>query len=284
SFDVSYSIIGLQTIWAIGISMMLLGVISWLPFKAILALGLLIVLGHNSLDFYEAGHRGGYDLVYSLLHRPGVYPVTDAFSILVLYPFLPWVGLMTMGFCFGKLFMRFEGAKKKQVLLRLGIGLIAFFIFLRATNVYGDPVDWTTQKTVFHTVLSFISINKYPPSLLYMCITIGPAILFLAFTEGVTGKASRIISVYGKVPFLYYVLHFFLLHTLAMGLFFASGHSAAEAQKLPNDLPEFIIPGQGYSLFVVYAVWLGVVAALYPVCRWFSSYKQTHKQWWLSYL
>jgi uncharacterized membrane protein len=285
TFDITYSVVGLQTIWSIGISMIVMAAIIWLPFRLILSLGLLIVLGHNSLDFYEAGHKGGFDFFYSLVHRPGLYPVDASHGVLVLYPFLSWAGLMMMGYCFGKLFTLYEGAARKQMLLRLGFGVIAFFILLRAFDVYGDPGKWQEQNSLLYTLFSFISVQKYPPSLLYTCATIGPALLFLALAEGAKNRLSRIITVYGRVPFLYYVLHFFLIHIVATIFFFASGHSVATAEKFSGGLtPLFVIPGEGFSLLVVYAVWLGIVASLYPVCNWFSRYKQTHKQWWLSYL
>ena len=284
TFDLGYHVIGLQTIWSIGVSMICMAAIIRLPFKAILALGLLIVLGHNGLDFYEKGHGNNYDVVYSLLHHPGQFALGQSHSLLVLYPFLSWVGLMTMGYCFGRLFTMYEGAARRQLLLRLGFGVIAFFIVLRAINVYGNPEHWATQKNLLYTLMSFVDVHKYPPSLLYMCVTIGPALLFLAAAEGAKGKFSKIITVYGRVPFFYYVLHFFLIHALATLFFFVSGHTSGEAQALPSDLPRFIIPRQGYSLLVVYAVWLGVIVSLYPLCKWFSQYKQTHRQWWLSYL
>jgi uncharacterized membrane protein len=265
--------------------MILMSLVIWLPFKLILALGLLIVLGHNSLDFYEAKHQGQYDFLYSLVHHPGLYPIDKTHSLLVLYPFLSWVGLMMMGYCFGKLFMNFQGAARRQILLRLGFGVIAFFILLRAFDFYGDPGRWQEQRSALYTFFDLIDVQKYPPSLLYTCATIGPALIFLAAAEGAKNRLSRIITVYGRVPFLYYVLHFFMLHLVAAILFFASGNSMATAEKFSDGLtPLFISPGKGYSLWVVYGVWLAVVALLYPVCRWFSHYKQTHKQWWLSYL
>ena len=195
SFDFTYSVIGLQTIWSIGISMMILGAVIWLPFKMILVLGLLIVLGHNSLDYYEASQNGRFDFLYSLVHRPGFYPIDNSHTLLVLYPFLSWVGLMIMGYCFGKLFTLYEGAARRQMLLRLGFGVIAFFILLRAWDVYGDPGRWSEQKSILYTFFSFINVQKYPPSLLYMCATIGPAIVFLAFAEGAKSKLSTIITV-----------------------------------------------------------------------------------------
>jgi len=285
SFDFTYSLVGLQTIWSIGISMIIMAAVNWMPFKLILSVGLLIVLGHNSLDFYETNHKGTFDFIYSLIHRPGLYPLDKTHGLLVLYPFLSWVGLMMMGFCFGKLFINYEGSARRQMLLRLGIGIIAFFILLRALDVYGDPGHWQDQPSLLYTFFDFIDVQKYPPSLLYTCATIGPALLFLAAVEGAKNKFSRIITIYGRVPFFYYVLHFFLLHIIATVFFFASGNTLATAEKFSDGLtPLFIIPGQGYSLWVVYAVWIGAVAMLYPVCKWFSNYKQTHKQWWLSYL
>lgn len=285
SFDFTYSLVGLQTIWSIGISMMLMAAIIWLPFRAIAALGLLIIVGHNSLDFYEAGHKGPFGFFYSLLHRPGFFAVDDAHGLLVLYPFLSWVGLMATGYCFGRLFLHYQGAARRQVLLRTGFGVIAFFILLRAFDAYGDPGRWQTQASLLYTVFDFIDVQKYPPSLLYICITIGPALLFLAAVEGAKGRLFNLITVYGRVPLLYYVLHFFLLHLIAGVFFFAAGNTLADAEKAASGLtPLFVVPGQGYPLWVVYAVWLAAVAMLYPVCRWFSRYKQTHRQWWLSYL
>ncbi|WP_121352823.1 DUF1624 domain-containing protein [Flavisolibacter nicotianae] len=285
TFDVHWGILGLQTIWAIGISMVFLGLAVWLPFKAILALGLLIVLGHNSLDFYEAGHKGGYSVFYSLLHRQGFFPLWDNHGLLILYPFLSWTGLMLLGYCFGKIFTLYEGVQRRKVLTAIGLGVIAFFIALRATNTYGDPSHWSTQKNSLFTVLSFINTTKYPPSLLYMCMTIGPAILFLAWMNNFKNGLSRIITVYGRVPFFYYVLHFYLIHAVALVLSLLRGHSfAAGAAGAPNIPFKFVFPGEGVSLGVTYLIWLGVVVVLYPLCKRFSDYKQTHRQWWLSYL
>jgi uncharacterized membrane protein len=285
SFDIYFGTIALTTIWSIGISMIILGLAIWLPFYAILALGSLIVLGHNSLDFYEAAHTGSYSMWYSFLHRPGFYQLDSDRSLLVLYPFLSWAGLMMLGYCFGKLFTNYQGAQRKKILTVLGISTILLFILLRTINIYGNPAHWATQKTSLFTFLSFINTHKYPPSLLFMCMTIGPAILFLAWAGNIKNKLTKAITVYGCVPFFYYVLHFFLIHFLSMLFFLLRGHSFADGLKdIPNIPSKFIIPGEGYSLAVVYAVWIGVILALYPLCKWFSNYKRTHKQWWLSYL
>ncbi|MFI5185718.1 MAG: DUF1624 domain-containing protein [Chitinophagales bacterium] len=285
SFDIHYSLFVLQTIWSIGMSMIVLGLMIWLPFRAIFVLGLIIVLGHNSLDFYEKNHPNT-GLLYDLIHRPGQFPLWGHHALFIFYPFLPWSGLMMMGYCFGKFFLKFEGIERKKALLWLGFGVIAFFIVLRATNTYGDPGHWTTQKNSLFTFLSFMKVQKYPPSLLYMCATVGTGILFLAFAGNVKNGVTKFITVYGRVPFLYYILHFFLIHTLTMIFFLIRGHSFSEGvHPGAGGAPNFIIPGEGYSLSTVYIIWICVVLSLYPVCRWFSEYKQAHREkWWLSYL
>ena len=290
SFDPNYTVVGLQTIWSIGISMIILGLVIWMPFSAILTVGLIIVFGHNILDLYEkqfpTNHT--YNILYSFLHRPGVYPLGGGHSLLILYPFLSWAGLMMLGYCFGKLFTRYEGAERRKVLTWLGLGIILLFIALRATNVYGDANHWTTKKNALFTVFSFIDTVKYPPSLLYMCMTIGPAILFIALWGNIKNGLTKFITVYGRVPFFYYVLHFTLIHILSTAAFFMRGHSFKEGLYTTSQGPlppfNFIVPGEGYSLWIVYLVWIFVFVSLYPLCKWFSEYKQTHKQWWLSYL
>jgi uncharacterized membrane protein len=290
TFDPNYTVIGLQTIWSIGISMIILGLAIWMPFSAILTVGLLIVFGHNALDFYEQQFPPNhtFNIFYSFLHRPGVYPLGGGHSLLILYPILSWSGLMMLGYCFGKLFTRFEGDQRKKVLTWLGLGIILFFVALRATNIYGDANPWSQQKNGLFTVFSFVDTVKYPPSLLYMCMTIGPAILFIALWGNVKNAATKFITVYGRVPFFYYVLHFTLIHILSTIAFFTRGHSFAQGIHTTSEGPlppfNFIIPGEGYSLGIVYLVWIFVFVSLYPLCKWFSEYKQTNKQWWLGYL
>jgi uncharacterized membrane protein len=284
SFDLNFGMIGLQVIWAIGVSMVILALAIWLPFGAILTIGLLIVLGHNTLDFYEAKEQH-FSAWYSLLHRPGVFPLTNNYQVFVMYPFLSWAGLMMLGYCFGKLFTTYEGVQRRKILLWLGISIILFFIALRIVNIYGNPGKWAIQKNTLFTFLSFINTAKYPPSLLYMCMTIGPSILFLAFAENIKNRLTNIITVYGRVPFFYYILHFYLIHTISAFFSLVRGHSVAEGiHGGPEELPNFVFPNEGYSLLFVYLMWLFIVASLYPLCKWFSDYKKTHKEWWLSYL
>ena len=289
SFDIHYGLIGLQTIWSIGISMVILGLVDWLPFNVIFVLGAIIVVGHNALDFYEAniqGMQGGPGWLYSLLHQPGLYKLWDGHSLFILYPFLSWSGLMMMGYCFGKLFLSYEGRPRKKMLTWLSLGIILFFVIARATNKYGDPGHWTTQKNALFTFFSFMNVQKYPPSLLFMCATIGPALLFLALAGNTRNRVKKFITVYGRVPFFYYILHFLLIHLLSGAFYLLRGHSFAEGlAPRPLLIPKFVAPTEGYSLFVVYVIWICVVLSLYPLCKWFSDYKLKHKEkWWLSYL
>ena len=293
-FDIHYSIIGLQTIWSIGISMIILGIVIWLPFTAILILGTIIVLGHNALDFYEAGFKSQPPWWYSMIHQVGFYKLWDGHDLLILYPFLSWAGLMMLGYCFGKLFLKYEGAARKKMLLLLGAIILVFFTILRFTNKagsefhYGDAQPWSEQKNTFYTFLSFMNVRKYPPSLLFTCATVGIGMIILAFFGRARGWLSRFIIVYGRVPFFYYVLHFFLIHLLSSVFYLLRGHTFAEGLQTPPDaflLPKFAAANEGYSLGIVYLIWIGVVVSLYPLCKWFSEYKQKHRdKKWLSYL
>ena len=285
TFDFSYSIFILQVIWAIGICMVLMGIIIRLPYTLILIAGLAIVFGHNILDVIPSTHQGFW---WDLLHNGNFafHEILPGHQITIIYPFLPWLGLMMLGYCSGKIYEpSVNPAFRKKLLLYTGTGLILFFILLRYINVYGDPLPWTLQDNTTSTVFSFLNVHKYPPSLLFMCITIGPALIFLALFETTQNKITRIISVYGKVPFFYYILHFYILHTLCMFLFISRGHTFSEGIQDTAGIPfRFLIAGEGYSIGIVYLIWILMVIALYPLCKWFSDMKRKHRHWWLSYL
>lgn len=289
TFNLHYNFIILQVIWAIGISMVLLGLLIKLPFSLILTLGILIVFGHNLFDFPEAapGFKAGF--WWDLFHHGSyaVYPITQNHFLLLLYPFVPWTGLMLLGYCTGIFFSsKYSSNERKRILNRIGIALIIFFIGLRFTNAYGNPEPWISQKNGWFTVLSFINVHKYPPSLLYMCMTIGPAFLFLSFFEKVKNGFTETIRIYGRVPFFYYVLHIYLLHFISAVVYVSHGHTLTEATTLGTGIPfYFLAANDGYSLLVVYIIWVSVVVALYPLCRWFNKYKTNHREKeWLSYI
>lgn len=284
--DTGFSFIILQTIWSIGISMLLLGLVIWLPFNVILALGLIIVFGHNSLDFAEEARKGNVPLWWNFIHLPTVVPLGEGRMLGVFYPFLPWTGLMMLGYCCGKIFTAYDALKRNGILLRIGGGALALFILLRILNVYGDPVPWVKQDTMLKSIYAFMNVQKYPPSLLYTCATIGVSLIFLSVVKNTTGRLSKIITVYGRVPFFYYILHFYLLTLVRIAVFLANGHSFMEGLNGAPGMPfKFTAPGEGFSLGVVYGIWLAVVIALYPLCNWYDRYKANHKEKkWLSYL
>ena len=284
--DIHYGFLFLQTIWSIGISMIILGLVIWLPFNAILALGLLIVLGHNSIDYAEASRNGIVPVWWNFLHRPAVVSLDANHSVGIFYPFVPWAGLMILGYCCGKIFSNVETARRNKILLWIGIGALLLFIVLRFIDQYGDPGHWMRQKNLLYTFLDFMDVQKYPPSLLYMCATVGGALIFLALVKNTKSRLAKIIIIYGRVPFFYYILHFYLLSTLNIILYLSRGHSLSEGMKGTPGLPfKFGTPGEGYSLWVAYGIWIAVVIVLYPLCKWYDTYKTRHKEkWWLSYL
>jgi uncharacterized membrane protein len=281
-FDPLYRFIGLQVIWVIGVSMVLLSFLIYLPTRVLFMIGIGLVVGHNMLDGFNYRNMEDIPLWYAFLHQQFFTSYADGRFFAVLYPLIPWPGIMLLGYCMGTWFVKdFDVAKRKKLLLGWGSAAVIAFFFLRWLNVYGDLVPWTTQKNTTATILSFFNVTKYPPSLLYCCMTLGPALLLLIWLEKVKGKWSEVVMVYGRVPMFYYILHFFLIHLLCIVAFFASGRPLSDASSgnfafRPNDF--------GFSLPVVYVIWIGVVAMLYPICKWYNRYKSTHGQWWLAYL
>lgn len=284
TFDFTFHVFIMQVIWAIGISMLLMGLIIQVPYKMIFTLGLLIVFAHNILDYVESTHSGFFwDLV-----RNGNFAFHSIGShrFIIIYPILPWLGLMMLGYCFGKMYEpSFNPLKRKKILMLTGAGLILFFVVLRYLNNYGNPFHWSSQKYFISTFLSFMNVHKYPPSLLFMCATIAPALLFLSFFENTNNKLTKAIMIYGRVPFFYYVLHFYFIHILSMILFISRGHAITEATQGIFGIPfRFLIAGEGYKLRIVYLIWISIVISLYPLCKWFNELKQRKNYWWLSYL
>ncbi|MCI4443548.1 MAG: DUF1624 domain-containing protein [Lentimicrobium sp.] len=289
SYNPNYNFIFLQVIWVIGISMFLLGLLIQVSYEFILGLGLLFVFGHNLLDFVEAADSYKPTFLWDLLHHGNFafYNLWGSHTAVVFYPIIPWSGLMMLGYCAGILFTsKYSAEQRAKILIRIGAGLLLLFVVLRLINVYGNPVVWSTQKTNFYTFLSIINVHKYPPSLMYMCITIGIALLVLVLLEKMENRFTRIMSIFGRTAFFYYILHLYLIHFLCMINFYINGHSVSESVvNIKTNLFYFITPGEGYGLIVVYIIWITVILALFPLCKWYDNYKQSHKEkWWLSYL
>ena len=286
NFDINFHTILFITIWALGISMIALAGIIYLPKQLILAVGIVLVFGHNLLDGIRVEEQNAAAFGWSLLHQPNLFQWHGEL-VLVGYPVLPWIGVMTLGYCLGNFYIAsFDAAKRKKILLQMGIAAIVLFILLRSGNFYGDAQHWEKQSSPLFTFLSFMNTSKYPPSLLYILMTTGPALIFLSLTESVKGNISKVVSVYGRVPMFYYLLHIYLIHIVAMiaSELFTTYDWSKWLLKEPLWFTQDF-KGYGYPLVIVYLVWILIVAALYPLCKRYDAYKQAHKEkWWLSYL
>jgi uncharacterized membrane protein len=278
-FNFDYRLTMLIVLWALGWAMIVLSALVYLPASVVAAFGVAMVASHNLLDSVQSSGP-----LWSILHRPNFIVNHPEHSIFVGYPLIPWIGVTAAGFGLGQIF-RWPPGRRKAFLLRLGIGLTAAFVVLRGINIYGDPVRWTTQKSAAFTVLSFLNTTKYPPSLLFLLMTLGPAMLFLWVVDGRTPGWMRPALVFGKVPLFYYLLHIPLIHLLAIIVCYSRYGQVHWMFESP-DVSRFPItppPGWGFSLPIVYLVWAFVVIVLYPLCRWFGALKERRSNAWLSY-
>ncbi|GAA4237680.1 DUF1624 domain-containing protein [Postechiella marina] len=285
-FDITFSFVVLQVIWVIGLSMVVLSFLIFLRKKILLAIGAILVLGHNLLDTIKVTGNNIEDIIWYILHQGGQIYTSPDQTIGAYYPAIPWIGIMVLGYCFGYFFKKdFDVALRKKWLLYLGFGAIGLFFLIRGLNVYGDPVPWTPQNTTAKTIMSFFKVSKYPPSLAYTLITLGPAMLFLYGIESIKNKVTNFLLVFGRVPLFYYFVHILVIHVFAIiGIVLFGGNwqdmiitkDAFSTGKLLN---------YGYSLCIVYLVWIMVIAFLYPFCKKYMAYKANNKdKWWLSYL
>ncbi len=278
-FNFDYSHIFLLVIWALGICMVFLAAIIYLPKKVILIGGLIMVFGHNLLDPIDPESLGRWGSLWKILHSRSDIQI-GSFNIGVIYPLVPWIGVMALGYVFGEYIYRQEEKTRHKYLLVLGSGLTALFILIRGINVYGDMNPWSVQPTFAMTIASFLNATKYPPSLIYLLMTIGPAILTLYLFEKVKGSVADFLIVFGRVPMFYYVLHLYLIHLFSVLLGLYQGYSLSEMM-----MPFFMYPQDfGFGLPVSYALWIIVVAILYPLCRWYMNLKKRKSHPLFSYI
>ena len=281
-FDVNFRNVAINVIWALGISMIVLAVLVHLPRTLILIFSCALIFGHNLLDTV---HLNG-SILWSMVHEHGLFRITDNFTFEVGYPVVPWIAVMSMGYFFGSFYDKsFDSDKRKKLLNILGFSSIILFIIVRWFNIYGDPVKWIPFDTNLKTIMSFLNPSKYPPSLSYLLMTLGGTLLFLANTENLKGRVVNFFSTFGRVPFFYYIVHLYLIHFIALICAQLTGFGWQKMILNHWITDEPSLKGYGFRLWVVYLVWFGVIALLYPLCKKFDIYKQNHKEiWWLSYL
>jgi uncharacterized membrane protein len=275
-------------IWAIGISMIALSALVFLPNPLILAIGLALVFGHNLLDGIPMQENGFSDLAWYALHQPQAVSLGGRL-VNIVYPVLPWIGLMALGYVCGTVYRPgFPPERRKRWLLVIGIGATLLFILLRGFNLYGEPSDWQLrQASPLFTVMTFLNTTKYPPSLQFLLMTMGPALVFLSLRESLPLRASviKLVLTFGKVPFFFYIVHLYLIHALATFWLSYSGRDWHEYILSAAALRSGTLSNFGLSLSGVYVVWILVMALLYPLCRWYQKYKENNpSNWWLSYV
>jgi uncharacterized membrane protein len=269
-----------QVIWVIGASMVVLAGLVYLPRWAIATIALVMIAGHNLFDGVRAEHFGAAGWIWNFLHQPALLQIGPETKLLARYPLIPWAGVMAAGYALGPVF-KLDATSRRRWLVWTGVAVTAGFVALRAVNLYGDPAAWSARSGWLGTVLSFINCEKYPPSLLYLMMTLGPALILLALFERARGRLADWITTFGRVPFLYYVAHIILIHALAVAMAWAV---FGDAGWLFGAFPPQKPATYGLSLPGLYAVWFLVVVALYPLCRWFAALKQRRREWWWSYL
>jgi uncharacterized membrane protein len=283
-FDVTGPPFILLVFWALGMSMIALAALIHLPFRVLLAASAALIATHNLFDGFQPGRFGALGWVWQILHVQGLLMATP--PTIVAYPLVPWVGVMAAGFCFGRIYT-LDPERRRQMLWRLGLTLTAAFVVLRAINQYGDPRPWRPQDSPLSTVLSFLNTTKYPPSLAFLLMTLGPAMLFLALADRVCASDRNPLVVFGRVPLLYFVLHIPLVHAFAIGLTWWRYGNTPFLWLAPPTLGtprESFPPDYGWDLWVAYAVAAAAVMVLYPICLWLARLKASRGRGWLSYV
>ena len=286
TFNFSYDFVIWQVIWAIGWSMVALAALVYLPWKLLLVLSAVMIAGHNAFDGVKSSQLGSAGWLWKVMHE-GFAPIAlpGGITAVVIYPLVPWIGVMAAGFCFGRLF-DLDSRRRRTLILQLGVALTAAFVVLRVVNVYGDPIAWSTQSTPMLTALSFVRASKYPPSLLYLLMTLGPSLIALSVLDRLSVGTRNPLLIFGRVPLFFYVVHWYMLHVIAMAFAWSRYGRIDFMFGLPPAIalsPSSYPSGYGYRLWVVYIVWAAIIVAMYPICGWFAGVKARRRSPVLSY-
>jgi len=285
NFGLLSGVVLLTILWALGWSMVALGFLVRLPIRTLAVFSVLVIVLHNLTDPVQAAQLGRAAWLWNILHQQGVFQIAGV-PALSAYPLVPWIAVMSAGYCFGPV-LSLDPMRRLQWMIRLGLGMTAAFVMIRAINVYGDPQSWSHASRPSMTVLSFLRCTKYPPSLDFLLMTLGPALLLLTLFDRVRLAKTNPIMVFGRVPLFYFLAHFFAAHLLAIPLALMRYGRAGflfNPQLPTGNVTDPLPAGYGYGLGVVYLIWVAVVVLMYPLCRWFARLKERRRDWWLSYL
>jgi uncharacterized membrane protein len=284
-FRINTAFIDLAVIWCLGVSMIFLSGLIFLPKQLVIALSLFLIFGHNLFDLFKPALDNLPGKLWMILHYEGEINL-GFIRLNVVYPLMPWIGLMAMGYYFGELYLpTVDPARRKRILYIIGSALIVLFLMFRVTNIYGNLHPWEIQPTALYSFLSILNVTKYPPSLAFTCITMGPVMFLLAAAENFHGRWTTPVITIGRVPMFFYIVHIYLIHLLA-------GFAAALTGFSFSDMAVDVwipfathLKGYGFSLLVVYVVWIGIILMMYPLCKWYYHYKSVHtEKVWLSYI
>ena len=285
-FNFYYDFSFLQVIFVIGGSMIVLAALIHTSPRVIAAIAILLLLGHNAFDGNRLVPGDAGFVLWTILNQAGFLQIDPNHALIAAYPLIPWLSIALLGYTLGAWYQStFDSEKRRRYLRITGLSFIAAFIILRGLNLYGDPGDWSTQKNFLFSVMSFINTTKYPVSLLYTLMTIGPVLIILSWMEKANLSLLKPLHVFGRVPLFYYILHFYIIHTVSLIAYMISHNKTFAEVDLHFNAGFGGIPfGVGYSLGIVFIVWICLVLFLYPLCKWYNNYKSTHTAWWLSYL
>lgn len=281
-FDLHFNIFLFDVIATIGFAFIILSLLLQTSLKTILIIGLSIIFLHNLVPFIPFDEASLFKKIFMFFFSPTAFPIAGERMFVMAYPPIPWLGIMLTGFAAGKLFER-PMQQRKRIFLGIGLASLTLSIIVRAINVYGDSSPWAYQKTALFTFLSFINVTKYPPSLLFSLLTLGIMFLIFSLVEEMKNKFTEITTVYGKVPLFYFLVHWYILHPIMFLIVFLQGYKSSDLLFGFNlGRPKGV---SGVNLFYVYLIWMLVVVMLYPLCKWYGKYKESHKEKkWLQYL
>ena len=278
TFNFTEKTIYFLVIWALGMSMITLAALIYVPKKWLLTFGLIMVFGHNLLDGIDSEYFGNWSFLWKMLHVQSTFPI-GSYEAIAYYPVIPWIGVMTLGYVFAD-FYRMDAKRRQPKMILLGIGLIILFFVIRGINVYGDMNPWSVQSTTGMTIVSFFNVTKYPPSLSYLLMTLGPSIVLLSLFERIHGKMSDFLVVFGRVPMFFYIVHLYLIHTIAVILGIFQGYSIMDMMNEFESFPA----GFGFNLVVTYVLWILLIIVLYFLCGSYIRFKKGKKHPFFSYI